>query len=126
MIHHGADMSKPNEIEDLFGLINKKLGGVDILVNNAGIQFVSPIDKFPNDKWEQVVRINLISNFFTIKYSLPHMKRSGWGRIVNIASAHGLVASPFKSAYVSAKHGVLGYFYNHLKDSIMLYRVSFL
>lgn len=111
VIHHGADMSKPSEIEDLFATINKQLNrGVDILVNNAGIQFVSPIDEFPNEKWEQIIRINLISNFFTIKHSLPHMKRNGWGRIVNIASAHGLIASPFKSAYVSAKHGVLGVF----------------
>lgn len=101
-------MSKPNEIEDMFGQIKTKFNRVDILVNNAGIQFVNPIETFPDDKWEQILRINLISNFYTIKYSIPYMKKNGWGRIVNIASAHGLIASPFKSAYVSAKHGVMG------------------
>lgn len=109
VLHHGADMSKASDIEAMFALVTSQLGrGVDILVNNAGIQFVAPIDEYPDDKWEQIVRVNLISNFYTIKHALPGMKRAGWGRIVNIASAHGLVASPFKSAYVSAKHGVLG------------------
>lgn len=108
VLYHGADMSKTNEIDDMFAQIKSKYNRVDILVNNAGIQFVSPIDSFPSDKWEQIIRVNLISNFYTIKHSLPYMKQNGWGRIVNIASAHGLVASPFKSAYVSAKHGILG------------------
>lgn len=108
VLHHGADMSKPSEIEDMFAQIKSKHNRVDILVNNAGIQFVSPVDTFPVDKWELILRVNLISNFYTIRHSLPYMKQNGWGRIVNIASAHGLVASAFKSAYVSAKHGVLG------------------
>lgn len=108
VLHHGADMSKPREIEDMFAQIKDKYNRVDILVNNAGIQFVSPIDAFPDDKWEHILRINLISNFYTIKNSLPYMKQNGWGRIVNISSAHGLIASPFKSAYVAAKHGVMG------------------
>ena len=100
VIYHGADMSKPAEIAQMFDLVKKDLGRVDILVNNAGIQFVSPIDEFPDEKWEQIIRINLISSFYTIKHSVPFMKANGWGRIINIASAHGLVASPFKSAYV--------------------------
>lgn len=108
VLHHGADLSKADEIKSMFEKIKSKYDRVDILVNNAGIQFVSPVDTFPEDKWEQIVRVNLISNFYTIKYSLPYMKKNGWGRIVNIASAHGLIASPFKSAYVTAKHGVLG------------------
>jgi 3-hydroxybutyrate dehydrogenase len=83
-------------------------GGVDVLVNNAGVQFVSPVDEFPAAKWEQIIAINLSSNFYTTKAALPGMKAGNWGRIINIASAHGLVASPFKSAYVAAKHGVLG------------------
>ncbi len=85
-----------------------RFGTVDILVNNAGIQFVAPLDEFPDAKWEQILAINLSSNFYAIKAVLPGMKRRNAGRIVNIASAHGLVASPFKSAYVAAKHGVLG------------------
>lgn len=108
VIYHGADMSKEADIADMFDLVKKQLGKVDILVNNAGIQFVSPIEDFPSEKWEQIIRINLIACFYTIKNSVPLMKQNGWGRIINIASAHGLVASPFKSAYVSAKHGVLG------------------
>ena len=84
------------------------LGSVDILVNNAGIQHVAPIDEFPDAKWDAIIAINFSSNFHAIKAALPGMKRRGWGRIINIASAHGLVASPFKSAYVSAKHAVVG------------------
>jgi 3-hydroxybutyrate dehydrogenase len=83
-------------------------GSVDILVNNAGIQFVSPIDEFPDDKWQQIIQINLVAAFHAIKAALPSMKGRGWGRIINISSAHGLVASPFKSAYVAAKHGITG------------------
>lgn len=108
VLYHGADMSKQAEIVNMFSQVAKQLGRVDILVNNAGIQFVSPIDEFPSEKWEQIIRINLIACFHTIKHSVPFMKKNGWGRIVNIASAHGLIASPFKSAYVAAKHGVLG------------------
>lgn len=99
-----ADMSKG---EDCRALI-EKAGGCDILVNNAGIQFVSPIDEFPVDKWNAILAINLSSSFHTIAAALPGMKKKGWGRIVNVASAHGLTASPFKSAYVAAKHGVVG------------------
>jgi len=84
------------------------LGSVDILVNNAGIQFVSPIEEFPDDKWEAIIRINLIAAFYATKAAVPGMKTRKWGRIINTASAHSLVASPFKSAYVSAKHGIAG------------------
>jgi len=106
--YSGADMSKPEEITAMVEQAERELGAVDILVNNAGIQFVAPVDEFPMAKWEQILSINLSSNFYTIRAALPGMKARGWGRIVNIASAHGLVASPFKSAYVAAKHGVLG------------------
>ncbi|RNA04625.1 3-hydroxybutyrate dehydrogenase [Brachionus plicatilis] len=108
VLYHSADMSKETEINDMFEKIKSQFERVDILVNNAGIQHVCPVDEFPSDKWEQIIKINLISNFHTIKRSVPYMKKNGWGRIVNIASAHGLIASPFKSAYVAAKHGVLG------------------
>ncbi|GHA45727.1 3-hydroxybutyrate dehydrogenase [Amylibacter ulvae] len=107
-IHHGADMTKPDEIGDMVQTCIDQLGGVDILVNNAGIQFVSPVDEFPVEKWDQIIAINLTSSFHTIRLVLPHMKQNKWGRIVNIASAHSLVASPFKSAYVAAKHGIAG------------------
>ena len=103
-----ADMSKPADIRAMVALAEKEFGGVDILVNNAGIQFVSPIEEFPEDKWDQIIAINLSSNFHAIKAAIPLMKAQKWGRIINIASAHGLVASPFKSAYVTAKHGVMG------------------
>ena len=99
-----ADMSKG---EDCRGLI-EKAGGCDILVNNAGIQYVAPIEEFPTEKWNQILAINLSSAFHTPAAALPGMKARGWGRIVNIASAHGLTASPFKSAYIAAKHGVVG------------------
>ncbi len=99
-----ADMSKG---ADCRGLI-ERAGGCDILVNNAGIQFVSPIDEFPVEKWDQILAINLSSTFHTTAAALPYMRKRGWGRIVNVASAHGLTASPFKSAYVAAKHGVVG------------------
>lgn len=99
-----ADMSKG---EDCRALV-EQAGGCDILVNNAGIQFVAPVDEFPVDKWNQILAINLSSAFHTTAAALPGMKAKGWGRIVNIASAHGLTASPFKSAYVAAKHGVVG------------------
>jgi len=106
--YSSANMSKPVEVAQMVTAANEQLGGVDILVNNAGIQFVSPVEEFPDEKWEQIIAINLSSNFYGIKAVLPGMKRGQWGRIINIASAHGLVASPYKSAYVSAKHGVLG------------------
>jgi 3-hydroxybutyrate dehydrogenase len=106
--YSAADMSKPAEIAQMVAQAEAALGSVDILVNNAGVQFVAPVDEFPDAKWEQIIGINLSSNFYAIKAVLPGMKRRNRGRIVNIASAHGLVASPFKSAYVAAKHGVLG------------------
>ncbi len=99
-----ADMSKADDCRALV----EKSGGCDILVNNAGIQFVAPVDEFPIDKWNQILAINLSSAFHTTAAALPGMRAKGWGRIVNIASAHGLTASPFKSAYVAAKHGVVG------------------
>lgn len=99
-----ADMSKGDECRALI----EKAGGCDILVNNAGIQFVAAVDEFPVDKWNQILAINLSSAFHTTAAALPGMKAKGWGRVVNIASAHGLTASPFKSAYVAAKHGVVG------------------
>jgi 3-hydroxybutyrate dehydrogenase len=106
--YSSADMSRPEEITQMVADAEAKLGRVDILVNNAGIQHVAPVDEFPSEKWEQILSINLSSNFYAIRAALPGMKARGWGRIINIASAHGLVASPFKSAYVAAKHGVLG------------------
>ena len=99
-----ADMSKGDECRALV----EQAGGCDILVNNAGIQFVSPIEEFPVEKWNAIIAINLTSSFHTIAAALPGMREKGWGRIVNIASAHGLTASPFKSAYVAAKHGIVG------------------
>jgi 3-hydroxybutyrate dehydrogenase len=107
-IYHGADMSKREQIQDLCKVATATFGSVDILVNNAGIQFVSPIDEFPDDKWDAIIAINLSSAFHTTKALLPGMRKSGWGRIINIASAHGLIASPFKGAYVAAKHGIIG------------------
>ncbi|MEX2650150.1 MAG: 3-hydroxybutyrate dehydrogenase [Alphaproteobacteria bacterium] len=106
--YSGADMSKPEQVRGMVEDATKAFGAVDILVNNAGIQFVAPIDEFPEGKWDAILAINLSSAFHAIKAALPGMKARGWGRIVNIASAHGLVASEFKSAYVAAKHGVVG------------------
>ncbi len=103
-----ADMAKPDEIRAMVAACQQQLGGCDILVNNAGIQFVSPVEDFPEDRFDRIIAINLVSNFHAIKAALPAMKAKGFGRIVNIASAHGLVASPYKTAYVAAKHGVLG------------------
>ncbi|MBF9233737.1 3-hydroxybutyrate dehydrogenase [Microvirga sp. BT350] len=107
-IYSPADMSKPDEIADMIRLAETTFGGVDVLVNNAGIQFVSPIEDFPVEKWNQILAINLSSAFHTIRTALPGMKARKWGRIINTASAHSLVASPFKSAYVAAKHGIAG------------------
>ena len=107
--YHPADMAKPAEIADLMKRAADHLGGIDILVNNAGIQHVAPVEEFPPDKWDAIIAINLTSAFHTTRLALPAMKRKKWGRVINIASAHGLVASPFKSAYVSAKHGIVGF-----------------
>jgi 3-hydroxybutyrate dehydrogenase len=104
-----ADMSKPLEIAAMIAAAERAFGAVDILVNNAGIQHVAPVDEFPLEKWDQIIAINLSSAFHATRAALPGMKRRGWGRIVNVASAHGLVASPFKSAYIAAKHGVVGF-----------------
>lgn len=106
--YDGADMSKPAEIAAMIQNAEKTFGAVDILVNNAGIQFVSPVEDFPTEKWDQIIAINLSSAFHTIHAAVPGMKARKWGRIINTASAHSLVASPFKSAYVSAKHGIAG------------------
>jgi 3-hydroxybutyrate dehydrogenase len=103
-----ADMSKPPEIRAMVASCVASLGACDILVNNAGVQHVSPVEDFPDEQWERVIAINLVSNFHAIKAALPAMKAKGWGRIINVSSAHGLVASPFKTAYVAAKHGVMG------------------
>ena len=107
-VYNGADMSKGAEAEAMIADATAKLGTVDILVNNAGVQFVSPIEEFPPEKWDLILAINLSSAFHTIRAAVPGMKAQKWGRIVNTASAHSLVASPFKSAYVSAKHGLAG------------------
>src|SRR5438477_7040224 len=103
-----ADMSKPADIRAMVGLAEKELGACDILVNNAGIQFVAPIESFPDDKWDAIIAINLSAAFHATKAAVPGMVKRGWGRIVNIASAHGLVASEGKAAYVAAKHGIGG------------------
>lgn len=106
--YNGADISKPDEIIAMIQSIESKYGALDILVNNAGIQFVSPIEDFPIEKWNAILAINLSGSFHAIRAAMPKMKEKGWGRIINIASAHALVASPFKSAYVAAKHGIAG------------------
>ena len=109
VVHYsGADMTKPAEIEGMIDGAIRELGGVDILVNNAGIQHTALIEDFPVDKWDAIIAINLSAAFHGMRAAIPAMKRRGWGRIVNIASAHGLVASAQKSAYVAAKHGVVG------------------
>lgn len=104
----GADMSKPAEVVGMVEQATKELGRVDILVNNAGIQHTAPVESFPVDRWDAVIAINLSSNFHAIKAALPQMRKRNWGRIINVASVHGLVASATKSAYVVAKHGVIG------------------
>ena len=107
-LHSPADMAKPKAIAAMIAEAEAELGSVDVLVNNAGIQRVSPIEDFPVESWDAILAINLSSAFHTIRAAVPGMKRRGWGRIVNTASAHSLVASPFKSAYVAAKHGLVG------------------
>ncbi|HTT49554.1 MAG TPA: 3-hydroxybutyrate dehydrogenase [Pseudolabrys sp.] len=107
-LYSPADMSKPAEIAAMIAATEKSFGSLDVLVNNAGIQFVANIEDFPIEKWDAIIAINLSSSFHTIRAAVPGMKKRGWGRIVNIASAHGLVASGQKVAYVSAKHGLVG------------------
>ena len=107
--YHPADMRKGDEVADMVAYAQRELGRVDILVNNAGVQHVEAVEHFPGDKWEQIIAINLSSTFYATRAAIPIMKAQGRGRIINVASAHGLVASPFKSAYVAAKHGVLGF-----------------
>ena len=106
--YSGADMSKPDEIEAMVAQAARELGGVDILVNNAGVQHIAPIEEFPVDQWDAVIAINLSAAFHAIRAALPYMKERNWGRIVNIASTHGLVGSARKAAYVASKHGILG------------------
>ena len=107
--YHNADMSKPAEIEAMMAFAQEKFGGVDVLVNNAGIQYVANIEDFPAEKWDAIIAINLTSAFHTTRLALPGMKQKNWGRIVNLASVHGLVGSAQKSAYVAAKHGLVGF-----------------
>ncbi len=107
-IYDGADMTKPEEILAMINRAESKFGNIDILVNNAGIQHVAPIEEFPPAKWDDIMAINLSSAFHTTRHALAGMKKAGWGRVINMCSAHGLVASPYKSAYVASKHGILG------------------
>ena len=106
--YHGADMSKPGQIEDMMKFAASKFGRVDILVNNAGIQHVAKVEDFPTERWDAIIAINLTSAFHTTRLAIPAMREANWGRVINIASAHGLVASAQKSAYVATKHGVVG------------------
>ncbi len=108
-VHDGADMSDPSAIEAMMSRCSDEIGGPDILVNNAGIQHVSPVESFPPEKWDAIIAVNLSAVFHTTRLALPEMRSNGWGRVVNTASAHSLVASPNKSAYVAAKHGVAGF-----------------
>jgi 3-hydroxybutyrate dehydrogenase len=107
-VHSPADMTKPNEIAEMVALGQQTFGSVDILVNNAGVQHVAPVEEFAIEKWDAILAINLSSAFHAIRAAVPDMKKRGWGRIINTGSAHSLVASPFKAAYVSAKHGIAG------------------
>ncbi len=106
--YDGADLTRPDAIAEMFERADSDMGGVDILVNNAGTQFVSPVEDFPVEKWDLILALNLSSAFHTIRHAVPGMRKKGWGRIIGTASAHSLVASPFKSAYVAAKHGLAG------------------
>lgn len=108
VVYSAADMSDPDSISDMFDIALDQFGAVDVLVNNAGIQHVAPISEFPVAKWDAIIAINLSSAFHTVRLALPGMIENGWGRIINIASVHGLVGSAFKSAYVAAKHGIVG------------------
>ncbi|URQ75099.1 MAG: 3-hydroxybutyrate dehydrogenase [Candidatus Ochrobactrum gambitense] len=109
VVYIAADMSKGDDCRRLVADSVKAFGSADILVNNAGIQHVAPVEEFPTEQWDRIIAINLTSAFHTSAAAIPHMRAGGWGRIINIASAHGLVASPFKSAYVAAKHGIVGF-----------------
>jgi 3-hydroxybutyrate dehydrogenase len=109
VIYDGANMLRHNQIADMIGRAEKELGAVDILVNNAGIQHVAPVEEFPIEQWDAIIAINLTAAFHTTRAAVPGMKRRKWGRIINVCSAHSLRASPFKSAYVSAKHGLAGF-----------------
>ncbi len=109
VLYDPADMTQPDQIECMMKKAMTQLGGVDILVNNAGIQHVAPVEEFPASKWDAIIAINLSSAFHTTRMAVSYMKSKGWGRIINVASAHALVASPFKSAYVASKHGILGF-----------------
>ena len=106
--YHGADMSRPGEIESLMAYAANEFGGVDVLVNNAGIQHVASVEDFPVERWDAIIAINLSAAFHTTRLALPRMKQHDWGRVINIASTHGLVASAQKAAYVAAKHGIVG------------------
>ncbi|MFI5350749.1 MAG: 3-hydroxybutyrate dehydrogenase [Elusimicrobiota bacterium] len=106
--HHPADMSRPADVARLIADAEKAFGRVDVLVNNAGIQHTAPVEEFPPEKWDQILAINLSSSFHAIRAALPGMKKRGWGRVINVASVHGLVASTHKAAYVAAKHGLIG------------------
>lgn len=108
VLYHPADMSDPAQIADLVDTTERELGSVDILVNNAGIQFTAPVEQFPPDRWNSIIAINLTSAFLTTRLALPKMRARNWGRIINVASVHGLVASVHKAAYVAAKHGLVG------------------
>ena len=108
-IYLGHDLTKPAEIEAMMGEAAKAFGGVDIVINNAGMQFVSPVEEFPTEKWDLIIALNLTSAFHTTRLAVPWMKQRKWGRIIQTASAHSLTASPFKSAYVAAKHGLAGF-----------------
>ena len=108
VVYSSADMSKPLEVAAMVDQVGRRFGSVDVLVNNAGIQHVAPLEEFPTEKWDQILAINLSAAFHAMRVALPGMKSRKWGRIINVASAHGLVASPFKSAYVAAKHGLVG------------------
>jgi 3-hydroxybutyrate dehydrogenase len=107
--YHGADMSKPADIADMIAYADREFGGTDVLVNNAGIQHVANVEDFPVEKWDAIIAINLSSAFHTTRLAMPKMRAKNWGRVINIASTHGLVASAQKSAYVAAKHGIVGF-----------------
>ncbi len=107
--YHGADMSKPEQIADMMAYAARDMGGVDILVNNAGIQHVAAVEDFPPEKWDAIIAINLTSAFHTTRLAIPGMRQRRWGRVINVASTHGLVASAQKSAYVASKHGIVGF-----------------
>jgi 3-hydroxybutyrate dehydrogenase len=109
VLYNGADMTRPREIGEMVATAHREFGRLDILLNNAGIQHVAPVEDFPPETWDQIIAINLTSAFHATRAAVPIMKAQGRGRIVNLASAHGLVASPFKSAYVAAKHGIVGF-----------------